>query len=82
MIMSIFDVEQESDYVTITALIEDADVVYPQTYLDPPEYGPAMCKASFYIDENEILPEDKNKLIDYLEDLNLDWKVLPKDWDY
>lgn len=82
MIMSIFDVEQESDYVTITALIEDADVVYPQTYLDPPEYGPAMCKASFYIDENEILPEDENKLIDYLEDLNLDWKVLPKDWDY
>ena len=82
MIISISEIEKVEDMVSVIALIEDAALIYPQTYLDPPEYGEAFCEASFCIDEDGKLPEDEKKLVEYLELLNLDWQVLPKDWDY
>lgn len=79
MITLIYDIQQENDFVTVKAVVEDMVLIYPATNSDPEEYGPALCEASFNLEENELLPKDDDQLIDYLESLNLDWNIIPKD---
>lgn len=79
MITLIYDVRKDGDNVVVKAVVEDSVLVYAATNLDPPEYGPALCEASFELEENEILPRDSDDLIDYLEGLNLDWEVIPEE---
>lgn len=79
MITLIYDVCRDGDNVTVKAVVEDSVLTYPATDLDPPEYGPALCEASFELEENEIIPGDEDQLIDYLERLNLDWEVIPEE---
>jgi hypothetical protein len=81
MITLIYSVEQEKDEVTVTAVVEDVKLVYSATLYDPAEYGPGLCKALFYLDEDETLPSDEEQLIEYLENLNLDWELVSDD-DY
>lgn len=82
MITLIYDIQKDDDRITVKAVVEDCVVTYPATELDPPEYGPALCEASFELEENEILPRDDDDLIDYLESLNLDWEVIPEEEYY
>lgn len=82
MILSIDEIKQKDDLVFVRAVVEDAIQTYSQTYYEPAEYGPALCEASFYLDEDEELPKNEEDLLDYLNSLNLSWEVLPKDWDY
>ena len=82
MILSIDEIKQEDDLVSVRAVVEDAIQTYSQTYYDQPEYGPALCESSFYLDEDEILPKDEEQLLNYLNSLDIFWEVLPKDWDY
>ena len=48
MILSIDEIKQEDDLVSVRAVVEDVIQTYSQTYYDPPEYGPALCESSFY----------------------------------
>jgi hypothetical protein len=75
MITMIYDVYRDSELITVKAVIEDFVMVYPATNIDPPEYGPALCEASFTLDDGEILPEDEEDLINFLENLDLNWKM-------
>lgn len=79
MISLIYNVDRKDDYVTVEAVVEDVELVYSATLQDPPEYGPALCRASFYVEEDELLPKDDDRLIEYLERLDLDWELVPKD---
>jgi hypothetical protein len=82
MILSIDEIKQEDDLVSVRAVVEDAVQTYSQTYYEPAEYGPALCESSFYLDKDEILPKDEEQLLNYLNSLDIFWEVLPKDWDY
>ena len=82
MILSIDEIKQEDDLVFIRAVVEDVVQTYSQTYYEPAEYGPALCEASFYLDEDDELPKIEEKLLEYLNSLDISWEVLPKDWDY
>ncbi len=73
-IESIF--QDEFGVVSVNAVIEDMIVVIPQTFNYPAEYGPALCEASFELDENEMLPDNECDLIQYLENLNLNWIII------
>lgn len=81
MITVIYNVDQNDDHVTVQAVVEDVVLTYAATHLDPPEYGPALCEASFYLGEDETLPTNDDDLIEFLEKLDLEWEVLPMD-DY
>ena len=78
--MSILSIESifqdEFGIVSISAVVEDMIIVIPQTYNYPAEYGPALCEASFELDEDEILPENEYELIEFLDKLNLDWILI------
>lgn len=80
MITLIYKIEVKEDYVNVVAVVEDAQLVYPGNHIDPPEYGPAVCKSGFYLNEDEILPEDEDELIEYLNDLDLDWEVVDDEY--
>jgi hypothetical protein len=82
MITLIYNIEKIDDRVTVEAVVEDAVQTYSATLYDPPEYGPALCTASFCLDEDEILPSDDEQLIDYLEQMNLDWEPIKNDNDF
>ena len=83
MIKSIESIHQSEDKtVYVSAVIEDAVEVYGQTLYDPPEYGPALCEASFELDEDEILPDNEHELLQFLEDLDLTWDLVDNSDDY
>lgn len=81
MISLIYQVDKFEDEVTVKAVVEDMVQVYPATMEEPAEYGPALCIASFTLDEEEVLPENEDELIDYLEKLDLDWEIVKDEWD-
>lgn len=82
MISLICSVKKTEDIVTVEAVIEDAVQIAHQTLVDPPEYGPAVCTARVYLEEGEVIPDNEDELIEYLESLELDWEPNTKDWDY
>jgi hypothetical protein len=81
-IQSIESIYQDDGTIYVTAMVEDAVQTYGQTYYDPAEYGPALCEASFSVDDDEILPDNDYELIEYLEKLDLEWNPLDNSDDY
>ncbi len=81
MISLIYQIEQTENEIYVKAVIEDMVQVYAQTYYEPAEYGPALCEASFTIDEDEVLPDNEDEIIEYLENLDLDWKIIKDDFE-
>lgn len=74
-ILSIESIYCEDDTVYVTAVVDDMVQVYTQTYYEPAEYGPALCEASFTLDD-EVLPEDEKELIELLENYDLEWSLV------
>ena len=76
MISVIETFQQDGSNIYVRGVVEDVIEIYPATLQDPPEYGPALCEASFVLDEDEIVPEGEDALLDYLNELYLDWKII------
>ena len=65
--------DQETRTGIVDAIIEDFSVIYPATYDEPCEMGPAMCTAEFYLHDEEELPQDESALAAFFDDKNLRW---------
>lgn len=76
MIQSIESIYQDKGVVYINAIVEDIVQTAGPTLYDPAEYGPALCEASFELDEDEVLPDNDYDLIQMLENLDLEWIVI------
>ena len=76
MISVIETFQQNENCIYVRGIVEDVIEIYPATLQDPPEYGPALCEASFVLDEDEILPEGEDALLDYINELYLDWRII------
>jgi hypothetical protein len=78
--MSILSIDSiyknENGDIYVSAIVEDAIQTHSQTLYDPAEYGPALCQATFYLDKDEILPEDDSELIEFIENLDLEWELV------
>ena len=67
MIISIESITKKDDYFIVDAVIDGAIVESPMTYMDPPEYGPAICRATVScLEEEEIT-------VDVLESIDIEW---------
>lgn len=83
MIISIHQIEIDDDnQVHVTALLEDAALIQPQTWEDPAEYGPGLCEAYFTLDKEDIAPSSDYEWIQLLEDLDLTWELVDNEDDY
>ena len=76
MISVIETFQQNENRIYVRGIVEDVIEIYPATLQDPPEYGPALCEASFVLDEDEIVPEGEDALLDYINELYLDWRII------
>jgi hypothetical protein len=76
MISVIETIQKTENEVFVRAIVEDMVQVFPATLYDPPEYGPAVCEATFELDEDELLPINEDALVDYLNQLDLDWQMV------
>ena len=68
--------------VYVSAVVENAVQTYGQTFYDPEEYGAALCESYFYLEEDEGLPEDEEALKDYIDKLDLEWRIVDNSDDY
>jgi hypothetical protein len=62
--------------VTVTAVVEDMRLLYRATRFEPEEWAPALCSASFELDEDEQIPTDEDGFCSYLDQLDLHWQLV------
>jgi hypothetical protein len=70
----------ENGFCDVIAVVEDAVQTRAQTYEDPAEYGPALCRGSFYIsDDDEVVPVDAESQLQFVGERVSYWEVLDRD---
>lgn len=81
-VLEIYDVSFSHDNIcTVEAVIEDAVVVQQQTLEDPEEYGPALCRGSFYFCEEDVIPVTDEGLRRMFAERIDNWEVVDtSDW--
>jgi len=77
IVLLIEDTFIDGNDVTVTAVVDDMRLIRKSTHLDPDEYAPALCRASFELDEGEQIPLDEDGFCDYLAKLGPNWELLP-----
>ena len=80
MITDIYDFTMDTDgLVTVTAVVDEMVLVYEQTLLEPAEYGPALCRGTFYLSDEDLIPATDAELVRLFYDRIDDWAVLDPD---
>jgi hypothetical protein len=80
-VLAIEDTTINGTHVTVTAIVNEMRLLYPATHLDPEEWAPALCTASFELAEGEQIPTDEDGFCSYLDSLSLNWELLDtSDW--
>jgi hypothetical protein len=64
------------DLCSVVAVVDDAAVVMPATQFEPEEYGPALCRGTFYLQDDEVIPTDDVELSEFVADRVLYWQVI------
>jgi hypothetical protein len=66
----------------VNAVVDDMVVVIPQSYLYPAEWGPALCRGSFDLHEEDLIPASDDGLRQLLTNRIDDWAPIDtSDWD-
>ena len=64
----------------ITAVVDEMVLVRKQTLLDPPEWGPALCRGSFYLSDEDLVPATDALLRKLISERVDDWAPIdPED---
>ena len=75
-ILAIEDTFIDGSNVTVTAVVEDMRLLYRATHYEPEEWAPALCSATFQLDEGEQIPLDEDGFCSYLDSLDLYWQLV------
>jgi len=51
----------------------------PPTAVGPIEYGSALCRGSFYLQDDEVIPDDNAELCRFVADCVSYWEVIGDD---
>ena len=63
----------------VTAVVDEVVLVHQQTILDPPEYGAALCRGSFYLSDEDLIPATDAELAKLIADRVDDWAPIDPD---
>jgi hypothetical protein len=73
---------EDDDLLVVDAVIDDAVVVRPSTYDYPEEWGPGLCRGSFYLSDEDLIPATDAELCKLLSERIDDWAPLDtSDWN-
>jgi len=76
MISVIYESKVENNVLYVKAVVEDMVKVFSGNMYEPEEYGPALCETSIELEEDDMIPQNDAELVQYLEQLNVDWEVI------
>jgi hypothetical protein len=81
-VLEIYDIRFNPDgCCDVEAVVEDSVVVIPQTEYDPAEWGPAMCRGSFYLCEDDVMPATDAGIRRLLSERVNNWELVDcSDW--
>jgi hypothetical protein len=66
---------------TVEALVDNAVVVFAGSWEEPEEWGPALCRGSFYLCEDDLIPATDAGLKRLLSERIDNWEVVDvSDW--
>jgi hypothetical protein len=75
-VLEIHDLTFEDDRLIVEATVEDAVLVRQQTALDPPEWGPAVCRGTLLFGDDTLIPATDSQLRTMLSERIDDWSPL------
>lgn len=76
-VLEILSLDVDADGLcTVDAVVNDVVVLHPASRLDPAEYRAALCRGTFYISDDEVIPVDERAQCEYVADAVLYWNVL------
>lgn len=76
-VLEILDVSFSVDGTCyVEALVDDMVLERAQTDLDPPEWGPAVCRGSFYFCDEDVIPATDAGLIRMFEQRIDNWELV------
>ena len=79
-VLEIDELEFDSDgLLRVTAFVDEMVLVHQQTHLDPPEWGPAMCRGSFYLSDEDLIPATDAQLCKLIGERVDDWEPIDPD---
>lgn len=72
-VLEIENLRFDGDVLVVEALVDNAVLVRGQTLQDPPEWGPAVCRGSMYLCDEDLIPETDAQLRKLLSSRIDDW---------
>ena len=80
MIIDLNDFSMDADgLVTVTAVVDEMVLTHHATQWDPEEYGPALCRGSFYLSDEDLIPATDAELCKLLSARIDDWAPIDED---
>jgi hypothetical protein len=81
-VVEIYDISFNPDgRCDVEAVVEDSIVVLPQTDYDPAQWGPAVCRGSFYLCEDDVIPATDAGLRRLVSERVNNWEMVDcTDW--
>ena len=64
----------------VVAVVDEMVLVHQQTHLDPPEWGPALCRGSFYLSDEDLIPATDAQLCRLIADRVDDWEPIDQEY--
>ena len=81
-VIEIRDLYFDGDRLVVEAVVDGVVLTRQQSELDPPEWGPALCRGSFDLHEEDLIPASDDGLRQLLTNRIDDWAPIDtSDWD-
>jgi hypothetical protein len=75
-VIEINEMRFDDDVLVVEAVVEDAALVRSQTMEDPPEWGPALCRGTWHMDSEALIPATDAQFFEMLSDNIDDWALV------
>jgi hypothetical protein len=78
-VIEIRDLCFNGDRLVVEALVDAVVLTRQQSELDPPEWGPALCRGSFLFCDDDRIPATDKDMIRLIADRIDTWEVISND---
>ena len=75
-VLSIHETSIDNNRVTVTAIVEDMQLLRKATRDDPDQWGPGFCSTSFELADDESIPTNEDDFCSYLDRLDPQWQLV------
>jgi hypothetical protein len=76
-LLTVLEVDCDADGLCfVVADVDDVVVTDKESLLDPEAYGSALCRSSFYLQDDEVIPTNDGDLRAFIEARVSTWEPL------